>query len=65
MTNYLVTNTRRAQRNDIFFEKKKCLRKNRELFLKKNPHIFMSEMKKKFYYKNLKITTTEDTNVNF
>ena len=65
MTNYLVTNTRRAQRNDIFFEKKKCLRKNRELFLKKNRHIFMSEMKKKFYYKNLKITTTEDTNVNF
>ena len=34
-TDYLVTNARRAQRNDIFFEKKF----DHELLLKKNQHI--------------------------
>ena len=60
-TDYLVTNARRAQRNNIFFENKF----DHELLLKKNQHIFLYGMKKKIYYKNLKITTTEDTNLNF
>ena len=60
-TDYLVTNARRAQRNDVFFEKDfDC-----ELFLKKNLHIFLSAMKKKFYYQKFKIMTTDDTKLNF
>ena len=61
---YLVTNTRRAQRNDIFFEKN-LFSKTSELLLKKDPHIFLFGMKKKFYYKKLKIMTTDDTKLNF
>ena len=44
-----------------FFEKNFDL----ELFLKKDAHIFLSAMKKKFCYKKLKITTTGDTKLNF
>ena len=47
---YLVTNALRAQRNDIFL---------------RNSHIFLSGIKKKFYYKKLKIMTTDDTKLNF
>ena len=61
MTDYLTIFARRAEKDDQFFEKVF----DRELLEKKNPHIFLSAMKKKFYYKKLKITTTEDTKLNF
>ena len=61
MTDYLTTFAHRAERDNLFFEKGF----DRELFLKKTPHIFLSAMKKKFYYKKLKITTTDNTKLNF
>ena len=60
-THYLTTFAGRAERDDLFFEKGF----DRELFWKKYPHIFLSAMKKKFYYKKLKITTTDDAKLNF
>ena len=56
-TDYLVTNSRRAQRNDTFIENDF----DRELFLKKNLHILLSTMRKIFYYKKLKTMTADDT----
>ena len=42
-TDYLMTFARRSERDDIFFEKSfDC-----ERFLRENPHIFLSAMKKK------------------
>ena len=32
---------------------------------KKNPHIFVSAIKKTFYYKKMEITTTDNTKLNF
>ena len=61
VTGYLLTHARRSKRNNIFFEKEF----ERGRFLKKDPHIFLSTMKKKFYYKKLKVTTTDNTNLNF
>ena len=60
-TDYFTTFARRAGRGDLFFEKGF----DRELFEKKNSHIFLSAMKKKFYHKKLKILTTDDTKLNF
>ena len=60
-THYLTTFAGRAERDDLFFEKGF----DRELFWKKYPHIFLSAMKKKFYYKKLKIMTTDDAKLNF
>ena len=45
---YLTTFARRAGRDDLFFEKGF----DRELFEKKNPHIFLPAMKKKFTIRN-------------
>ena len=61
MTDYLTKFARRVERDDLFFEKGF----DRELFEKKNPHSFLSAMKKKFYYKKLKTLTTDDTKLNF
>ena len=61
-TDYLTTFARRAGRDDLVFEKGF----DRELFeKKKNPHIFLPAMKKKFYHKKLKILATDDTKLNF
>ena len=61
MTDYLTTFARGAGRGDLFFEKSF----DHELFEKKNPHIFLSAMRKKIYDKKLKISTTDDTKLNF
>ena len=60
-TDYFTTFARRAERDDVFFEKGF----DRELFIKKRPHIFLSAMKKKNYYNKLKFTTTDNTKLNF
>ena len=62
MTDYLTTFACRAERDDLFFDKGF----DRELFeKKKSPHIFFSTIKKIFYYKKLKITTTDNTKISF
>ena len=48
---YLTTFAHRAERDDVFFEKGF----DRELFLKKYPHIFSSANKKKVIIRNWKL----------
>ena len=61
MTDYLTTFPCRVERDDLFFEKGfDC-----ELFLKKKTTHFLIYNEKKFYYKKLKITTTDNTKLNF
>ena len=61
-TDYLTTFTRRAERDNLFFWERFW---SWAFFWKETQHIFLSAMKKKFYYKKCKITTTEDTKLNF
>ena len=62
MTDYLTTFACRAERDDLFFEKGF----DREVFeKKKSQHISFSAIKKIFYYKKLKITTTDNTKISF
>ena len=60
-TDYLTTFACRAERDGLFFEKGF----DRELFLKKKTTYFLICDEKKIYYKKLKITTTDDANLNF
>ena len=59
----MTTFASRAERDNLFFEKGfDCEPFEKK---KKNPHIFVSAIKKTFYYKKMKITTTDDTKLNF